>query len=365
LRISNGIEPGRIRHVPHVLYHWRSIHGSTAALPANKTYATGAGMKALEDHFASATSGIRIEPGPIPTVYRVRRPVPDHPPLVSVLMPTRDGRQVLDRAIATVLQKTTYPRFELVVIDNQSRDPGTLASLQELERSGRGRVIRYDRPFNFSSINNFAVGLARGEVVVLLNDDVAVIEADWLTELATQAIQPGIGCVGAKLLYPDDTVQHAGVLLGLYGVAGHVFRGIPRDAQGYFARALLPQNLSAVTGACMAVRKSIYQEVGGLDEQNLPVAFNDIDFCIRVREAGYRNVWTPYALLYHHESVSRGREDTPEKRQRFARECEYMKRRWGRVLLEDPFYNPNLSLQSEQMELAWPPRAAKPWKTTR
>ena len=205
-------------------------------------------------------------------------------------------------------------------------------------------------------MNNGAVVEAKGEFVGLINNDIEVISADWLGEMISIASQPGVGAVGARLWYPDDTLQHGGVILGLGGVAGHSHKGLPRGAPGYFWRAQLIQTLSAVTAACLIIRKDIFQEVGGLDEENLKVAFNDVDFCIRVREAGYRNVWTPYAELYHHESASRGLEDTPEKKQRFASEAKFIKQRWGKILQEDPAYSPNLTVDREDFSLGWPPR---------
>lgn len=359
LRATGRISAARIRHLPHVLYHWRSIQGSTAAATANKSYAVDAALKALRDRDPACT----VSEGAFPTTYRVAHPLPAEPPLVTLIIPTRDRLALLEQAIRSILQKTTYPRFEILVVDNQSADPATLAYLQELQRSGQARVIRYEAPFNFSAINNFAVRQARGELVGLINNDIEVIEPDWLTEMVSQAVRPQIGAVGCKLLYPDDTLQHVGVILGLFGVGGHVFKQLPRDASGYFGRAQLVQDLSACTAACLVLRKSVYEEVGGLDEHNLGIAFNDVDFCMKIAQAGYRNLYTPYAVLYHHESASRGYEDTPEKQARFQREVEFMKQKWGTTLEQDPAYSPNLSLESLQMEIAWPPRARKPWKT--
>jgi O-antigen biosynthesis protein len=359
LRVVARTSGERIRHVPHVLYHWRSIAGSTAAVTGNKSYAVDAGLRALRDfHGPTAT----VSEGMFPTTYRVRHPLPGPPALVSLIIPTRDGYRMLSQCISSVLEKTTYTPFEIIVVDNQSTDPRTLEYLAVMERDGRIRVVRYDAPFNYSAINNLAVREARGEVVVLLNNDVEVIEPEWLAELTSQALRPGTGAVGAKLLYPDGTIQHAGVIMGILGIAGHVFRQLPRTAPGYFGRAQLVQNLSGCTAACLAVRRSTYLEVGGLEETHLRVAFNDVDFCLRLCAAGYRNVYTPYAELYHHESVSRGYEDTPEKQERFAREAAFVKHRWGTALHKDPAYNPNLSLMTLQMTLAWPPRASKPWK---
>ncbi len=217
-------------------------------------------------------------------------------------------------------------------------------------------MIRDESPFNYSALNNKAVAKANGEFIVLMNNDIEVISPDWLSEMMGLAIQKNVGAVGARLWYPDDRLQHGGVILGIGGVAGHSHKFLPKGAHGYFSRGELTQTLSAVTAACLVIRKSVYEEVGGLDDENLKVAFNDVDFCIRVREAGYRNVWTPYAELYHHESATRGHEDTPEKKERFRSEVLYMLDRWKDVLNCDPAYNPNLTLENEDFSLAWPPR---------
>jgi len=223
-------------------------------------------------------------------------------------------------------------------------------------------VLRYDAPFNFAAINNLAARHARGTVLGLLNNDLEVLDGGWLEEMVSQALRPGIGAVGARLLYPDRTVQHGGVVLGIGGIAGHAFKYSPADAPGYFSRAQLVHDISAVTAACLLIRKETFDRVSGLDEM-LTVAFNDVDFCLRVRELGLRNLWTPFATLVHHESKSRGSdEDTRAKRARLRAERRRMIERWGKALREDPAYSPNLTLESEDFSLAWPPRARKPWK---
>jgi GT2 family glycosyltransferase len=280
---------------------------------------------------------------------------------VSLLIPTRDGRELLQTCVESLLEKTSYRGFELVIVDNQSSAPDALEYLSNLERHGAARVLRYDQPFNFAAINNFAVREARGEYVGLLNNDLEIVEPGWLEEMLSHAARPGVGAVGARLLYPDRTVQHAGVILGIGGVAGHGHKHLSADAEGYFCRARLTQDFSALTAACLLLRRETYLAAGGLDEE-LAVAFNDIDFCLRLRERGLRNVWTPWATLIHRESKSRGRETTPSKMVRFRREFEEMKRRWGDKLLADPAYNPNLTLDAENFSLAWPPRVRKPWR---
>jgi GT2 family glycosyltransferase len=352
----------RVRHVPYVLYHWRSIAGSTASAITAKNYAQSAAERALADYFKSVDPRIRVEPGAYPTTYRARYLLPSPAPLVSILIPTRDGYEILRRCIDSIYGRTGYPRFEIVVVDNESTDPAACQYFEELARSGRARVVPYPHPFNFSAINNFAASEARGEVLCLLNNDVEIISPDWLDELVTHAVRPGIAAVGAKLVYPNETIQHSGVITGLYGVAGHIHRHQPRYSPGHFGRAQMVQQMTVVTGACLAVRKSVYQELRGLDEENLGVAFNDVDFCLRAIETGYRNIYTPYAELYHHESYTRGSDTTPEKKARLEREIAYMYKRWGEKLPSDPCYNPNLSLFSEQFTPAWPPRVHKPWE---
>jgi GT2 family glycosyltransferase len=344
----------KVRHIPRVLYHWRAIEGSTARATAAKSYATDAGLRALQEHLPSA----RVEPGPLPTTYRVRWPSPAPAPLVSLIIPTRDGRALLEPCIESLIAQTTYRQYELIVVDNQSSAPDALAYLASLERRGVARVLRHDQPFNFSAINNAAVAQARGALVGLLNNDLEFIEPDWLAELVSHAVRPDIGVVGARLLYPDRTLQHGGVILGIGGFAGHAHKYFPAAAPGYFARAQLTQNLSAVTAACLLVRRETYLAVGGLDE-SLAVALNDVDFCLRVRQTGLRNLWTPFATLLHHESKSRGAEDTHQKRARFRAEAAKLKARWGDALLNDPAYNPNLTLDAENFTLAWPPRGFK------
>jgi O-antigen biosynthesis protein len=241
-------------------------------------------------------------------------------------------------------------------MDNGSDEKKAINYLKKLVANSKIRIIKDISPFNYSKLNNDAVRVANGDVIALLNNDVEVINADWLTEMVSHAMRPEVGVVGAKLYYSDDTIQHAGVVLGIHGIAGHVHRFLPRDNVGYCGRANLIQSFSAVTGACLVVKKSTYQLVGGLNDLDLTVACNDIDFCLKVREAGYRNIWTPYAELYHHESASRGFDDTPEKLARSAKEVAYMQQRWGDLIKNDPAYSPNLSLDFEDFSLAWPPR---------
>lgn len=356
LRLTRTVPPAGIVHIPEVLYHWRAIAGSTARAVGEKNYTVTSAERALRDHFAAL--GLPVELRAVPgDHWRIVRPVPSPTPLVSLLIPTRDRLALTRTCVESILAKTGYPNFEIVIVDNESVEPATLAWFSEIAaRDARVRVLRYAEPFNYSAINNFAVSHARGEIVGLLNNDLEAIHADWLGEMVSHAVRPEIGCVGAKLLYPDGTLQHAGIILGLGGVANHAFYRQPGHTDGYKNRARLTQNYSAVTGACLLVRKAVYEQVGGLNARDLAIAFNDVDFCLKVRAAGYLNLWTPFAELYHHESASRGSENTPDKQARFAREVDYMQRTWGRELESDPAYNPNFSLEIEGYKYACPPR---------
>jgi GT2 family glycosyltransferase len=277
-------------------------------------------------------------------------------------VPTRDRADLLRRCLAGLLESTDYPALEIVVVDNQTTDPTALALLDRLAATPRVRVVQYDFPFSFSAINNYAVTLCGGEILCFLNNDIEVISAEWLREMVRHAARSSIGAVGAKLLYPNDTIQHAGIFLGVHGVAGHPHRYLPVEDPGYAGRAVVGQDVSAVTGACLMLRRRVFEELGGYNDRDLPIAFNDVDLCLRLLKAGYRNYWTPYALLRHHESATRGSENTPEKQERFQKELSYMKRVWGQELLHDRAYSPNLTLSSEDLGFAFPPRVRRPWE---
>jgi GT2 family glycosyltransferase len=360
LRISEVIPASHIHHIPHVLYHWRAVAGSTAAVVDDKPYAMQAAEKALHEHLERTGRQGSISKTS-KHYFRIHRKIPVPPPLVSIIIPTRNGLLLLRRCIESIKEKTRYPHYEILVVDNQSDDLDTTKYLNQIEATGIARVLRYNLPFNFSALNNLAVRATHGTFVCLMNNDIEVISQDWLEEMVSQAALPGVGAVGSKLYYPNDTIQHAGVILGIGGVAGHLYSGVGRYSGGYMTRLLLVQNISAVTAACLVVRKDLYEEIGGLDEKNLPVAFNDVDFCLRLLERGYQNLWTPHAELYHHESATRGPENTPEKKSRFQREVFYMKARWGSLLGRDPAHNPNLTLDNSWPYLASVPRVNKPW----
>ncbi|GAB2743039.1 hypothetical protein GCM10027019_23150 [Melaminivora jejuensis] len=354
LRAIDAVPREAVIHIPRILYHWRTAVGSTASGHGNKSYAFKAGQRALREHLQRrGLSGDIIEAAEAPGMYRVTWQRPQPAPLVSIVIPTRNGHAILRQCLDS-LRQTAYPHYEVIVVDNGSDEPATLELLAERSRSGQIRVQRDDSPFNFSALNNRAVQqAARGEFVLLMNNDIEITHPEWLDEMVGPAMEPGVGCVGARLWYPDGRVQHAGVIM-VCGVAGHGHKLLHRGQHGYMGRAVLAQDFVAVTAACLLVRRSIYDEVGGLDE-SLAVAFNDVDFCLKVHQAGYRNHWTPYAELIHHESVTRGYEDTPEKQQRFKGEIDTLQSRWAALIARDPCYSPNLTAHAEDFSLAWPP----------
>lgn len=340
LRALPQIGDQAIRHLPQVLFSRRG-----QPRPAGAWHAM---QSALTAHLAL------VEPQPVAVLKGVHPFTldPQWPltaePLVSIIIPTRDMLPVLKQAFDSVLTKTSYRNFEVIIVDNNSEDPETLAWMAEISTAHKNvTVLRDPRPFNYSQLNNGAVEIAKGEFILLLNNDIEVISGEWLHELVALGLRPGTGCVGAKLLFPDTRVQHGGVIMGLGGVAGHSHKFYPRIAPGHQNRLSVVQEYLAVTAACLLVRKSVYLEVGGLNETELRVAFNDVDFCLKVAAAGYKNLWTPYAELFHHESISRGKDDNPEKKRRFQGEVDYMKKTWGTESIIDPSYNPNLSLQYE------------------
>lgn len=350
LRCVSHISEDKIHHIPSVLYHWRAIIGSTALTPGQKSYTTDAGVKALKGHFNRLDKSIKVEKGKIENIYKLTYEIPDPAPMVSLLIPTRDGHKFLSKCVESILSRTTYSNYEIIILDNQSECLETIDYFDKIRNERNVRIIKFDQPFNYSSINNFGVKHANGSVIGLINNDIEVISSNWLDEMVSHALRDEIGCVGAKLYYPDDTIQHAGVVLGIGGLAGHPHKYFNKKHYGYFSRLMLTQNVSAVTAACLIVRRDIFEEVNGLDDQ-LAIAFNDVDFCLRVRERGYKNLWTPHAELYHHESVSRGYDDSPEKQKRFWKEVNYMKNRWGETLYKDPYYNPNLTLIRDDFSL--------------
>ncbi|KPB74945.1 glycosyltransferase [Pseudomonas cannabina] len=356
LRCIEKLQRSQIIHIPRVLYHWRIHAGSTAMAGDKKPYAALAGVKALDEHL-QREGGIGTAELSALGMYRVHYTLPASLPLVTLVIPTRNAHTLVKQCIDSIKRLTTYAHYEIILVDNGSDDPESLAYFAQLEQEENIRVLRDEAPFNYSALNNAAVRIAKGELIGLVNNDIEVISPDWLSEMVSIALQENVGAVGARLWYPDNRLQHGGVIVGLGGVAGHSHKYLSKGAHGYFCRAELIQEFSAVTAACLVIKKSIFEELGGLDEEHLKVTFNDIDFCLRAREAGYLNVWTPFAELYHHESATRGHEDTPQKQARFSQEVHYMKSRWPQIQV-DYAYSPNLTLDYEDFSLAWPPRIA-------
>ncbi len=342
----------RIHHIPKVLYHWRVHPDSAASGTGVKTYAYDAAYRALTDTLErrgekGTVERLAVHPGFFSVRYEIVSA-----DRVSVIIPTRDHAADLDRCLSSIFEKSTYSHFEIIILDNGSTETDALDVLKKWEAREPERVVvvRYDVPFNFSHINNYAVRHSSGRFLLFLNNDTEVIAPGWLEAMIEQAQRSPIGAVGARLLYPDDTIQHAGVVMRINGVASHGHRTWPADAPGYFGVIQTINNFSAVTGACMMMRRDVFDEVGGFEEQ-LAVAWNDVDLCLRIRERGYRIVYVPHALLYHFESKSRGPVDTPEKREREASEIAFLQRRWNCAERDDPYYSPHLSLVSEDYSI--------------
>lgn len=362
LRVASETSADRIVHIPHVLYHWREVPGSTSILPSQKGYAWEAGKRAIQSHLRDRGIEAEVLEGFPDAWYRVKYALPRNPPPVSLVIPTTGAYpRLLEGLIRRITKTADFLQLEVILVANNTKNKDSEIFLHELPNRYHVRLLQYPERFNFSSICNFGIAQANGEIIGLLNDDLEIISDGWLAEMVSHAVRPDIGAVGAMLYYPDDTIQHAGVILGLGGVAGHAHHGFSRGEKGYYGRAGLIQNFSAVTAACMMMRRTVFDEVGGFDER-LAVAFNDVDLCIRIRDKGYRILWTPYAEFYHYESLSRGPESTPERFPKFIEEIEYMQNKWGVSLFNDPCYNPNLSLCNGRFELCFSPRVKKPWR---
>lgn len=351
LRVTEKIGDGGIGHIPKILYHWRMIPESAASSCDVKSYAYHAAIKALED--AMMRRGIEIEnisEGFCRGIdYRIAYKIIEEPK-VSIIIPTKDNVDILRTCINSIIDKTSYANYEIILVDNMSVKEETFDYYKELDKNFI-KILKFDGEFNYSKINNFAASQCSSEYIILLNNDVEIIDGHWLGSMLEYAQREDVGAVGAKLLYPDGTIQHAGVIIGLGGVAGHSHKCFPATNPGYFYRIQMIQNFSAVTAACMMTKKSLFEEVGGFDEKNLTIAFNDVDYCLKLRRKGYLIVYTPIAELYHYESLSRGYEDTPEKQKRFMREVAYMRAKWGGVLDNDPYYNPNLTRDRENFSI--------------
>ena len=340
LRISEKTR--KIVRIPKVLYHWRTHQDSTSDNPLSKKYAYDAGKAAIQGHLDRCGERAEVidtdDPGFYRTIYQV-----EGEPLISIIIPNKDHVEDLDKCLKSI-ETSNYKNVEIIIVENNSENEETFSYYEKIQ-SETVKVLFWENDFNYSAINNFAVRHAKGEYLLFLNNDVEVITPNWLEEMLANCQRKDVGIVGAKLYYPDDKVQHAGVIIGLGGIAGHAFWNLQRDCTGYMHKASIQQNLSAVTAACMMVKRSVFDEIKGFDE-NLAVAFNDVDFCLRVREKGHLIVYNPQVELYHYESKTRGSEDTKEKIERFQGEIAYMEKRWADILEEgDPMYNPNLTLK--------------------
>ena len=334
----------KITHIPKVLYHWRCHMDSTAADPSSKAYAYEAGRKAVREHYQRLGIDAKVEMTERPGWYRSHVKVQGNP-LISVIIPNKDHTDDLELCLFSMTRKSTYRNYEILIVENNSEKEETFEYYRKLpDRYPKARVLTWEKEFNYSAINNFAAREAKGEYLLFLNNDVEILTPDWMEEMLQNCQQENVAAVGAKLYYPDDTIQHAGVVLGLGGIAGHIMCRASKEDPGYFGRMISVQEISAVTAACMMVKKSDFDAVGGLDE-TFQVAFNDIDLCMKFRAAGKKIIFTPYAELYHYESKSRGLEDTPEKQFRFDKEVKRFQEKWAQQLeMGDPYYSPNLSV---------------------
>ncbi len=346
-------EAGNVQHIPKILYYWRSHPNSVAADIGAKTYAIDAAKRAVRDHMRDYY-GIEVEvesTRAFPTIFQVKYPI-EGSPLISILIPNKDHKTDLKRCVDSIRKKSTWKHYEIVVIENNSREQSIFDYYRELEQLPGVRIIRYEGEFNYSKINNYGAGFAQGDYLLFLNNDTEVITPDWMEQMLMYAQRKDVGAVGAKLYYEDNTIQHAGVVIGLgaHRSAGHTHYKMPREHLGYMGRLCYAQNITAVTAACLLVKRSIYDEVGGLDE-TFTISLNDVDFCLKIGRKGYRNIFTPFAELYHYESKTRGMEEG-EKLRRYEKECAHFREKWKAELeAGDPCYNPNFSLDYSDFTL--------------
>lgn len=333
----------KVGHIPEILYHWRTHKASTADNPASKMYAFDAGKRAIEAHLKRTGTEGTVSHTPDLGFFRVKYPVQGQP-LVSIIIPNKDEKETLKACIDSIREKTEYPNYEIIIVENNSTTDEIFQYYKELSQDPRIRLLRWKKEFNYSAINNYGVRHANGEYLLFLNNDVTVITPGWIRELLGVCQRPEVGAAGVKLIYPDDTIQHAGCVIGLGGIAGHMFVDMPANRTGYLHKASILQDMSAVTAACMMMKRAVFEEAGGFTEK-LSVAFNDVDLCLKVRKNHKLIVYDPYVQLYHMESKTRGAEDNKEKVRRFQEEIEYMRCQWIDILKKgDPYYNKNLSL---------------------
>lgn len=360
LRYIEQINDNQIFHIPKILYHWRYHNNSTSKNINSKNYAIDNGNKALSEHFKKRGMDVKNSFDYSKSIYFQKYSLPNKKPLVSIIIPTKNKYELIRNCINSILQKTDYENYEIIIINNNSDDQKTLKFLNDLiKKYSNIRLINDYSDFNYSKLNNDAIKTAKGEYICLMNNDIEIVSKNWLSEMMSYALQSDIGAVGTKLLFPDNTVQHAGVILGIGGIAGHAHKGLESSEPGYFSRAIANSEFSCVTAACLVIAKMKYNLVGGLNEHNLKVAFNDVDFCLKLKDAGYRNICVQNLIIYHHESQSRGYENTFSKIRRFKKECTYISKTWANVIKNDYAYNPNLTIDSENFGLAWPPRVKK------
>ncbi|AWB09765.1 Glycosyltransferase, GT2 family [Thermodesulfobium acidiphilum] len=345
----------KIVHIPKILYHWRISQNSTAQNPNSKLYAFESAKKLLKDHLDRIRLKGKVRDGLFLGSYKIDYDITRNYK-ISIIIPNKDHKEDLERCINSILSKSTYKNYEIIIVENSSTQEKTFKYYEYLQNKYNNIfILEWKDAFNYSAVNNFAAKYAKGDILLFLNNDTEVINKNWLEEMIQYVQRKDVGAVGAKLYYPDDTIQHAGVIIGMLGIAGHSHRYFPKNSFGYFGKLGIVQNLSAVTGACLMMRKDVFNEVGGFDEE-YPLVFNDVDICLKVRGKGYLVVWTPYAELYHHESKTRGFEDTPEKQERFKKEIELFKKKWGYILENcDPYYNPNLTLEREDFSYSRKP----------
>ncbi|MEG2881960.1 MAG: glycosyltransferase family 2 protein [Christensenella sp.] len=342
----------RIGHITDILYHWRVSEGSTAFSSDAKNYTVSAGKAAVEGSLARrGITNAHVANSQFPNYYVVSYDVPTPHPLISIIIPNHDAKKTLQKCIDSIIGKSTYDNYEIIIVENNSKKSETFAYYKKIQKNPRIHVLEWNHPFNYSALNNYAAQKAQGELLLFMNNDMSVISPDWLEQMASHACRPEIGQVGAKLYFPDDTIQHGGVVLKIGRVAGHSHKLFPKYHIGYFARLSLPNNVSAVTAACTMLRADIFRSVGGFDEQ-FTIAFNDVDLSLKIRDKGYYVIWTPFAELYHYESKTRGYEDTPEKIRRFEDEQALWIKKWDAKYPYDPFYNPNLTNETEDYTIS-------------
>ena len=350
LRVAENTK--NIIHIPKVLYHWRVHPNSTAQADVQaKPYAFEAGIPAIQDHLERVGLKGTVEHGASLGTYRIKYSFEGNPK-VSIVIPNKDEKETLKTCVQSILEKTTYNNYEIIIVENNSETEEIFEYYKELVKNEKIKVIKYEeKGFNYSKLINLGVKNSTGEYIIQLNNDTEVETPEWLEDMLGFACREDVGAVGVKLFYPDNTIQHAGIVIGVDRVATHLFRGLPRHAHGYFARESTIQDFSAVTGACMMSKKSVYEEVGYMDE-NMPVAFNDLDFCLKIRKTGKLVVYDPFVTLIHYESKTRGYETTPEKAARFEAEIQKFQEKWKDIFEKgDPYYNPNFSLNSSHYEV--------------